>query len=61
MASIFESERKNPGKFRALYYNTSSTLSVEHLLSQSSISQNEQHPNQFGYNETLEKLLLDEA
>jgi transposase-like protein len=47
---------------RALYYNTSSTLSIEYLLSQSSINQNEQHPNQFGYNEdTREKLLLDEA
>jgi predicted transcriptional regulator len=62
IASIFESERKNPGKLRALYYNTSPTLSVEQLLSQSSINQNEEYPNQFGYNEdSLEKLLLDEA
>lgn len=62
IASIFESERKNPGKLRALYYNTSPTLSVEQLLLQCLISQNEQHPNQFGYNEdSLERLLLDEA
>jgi hypothetical protein len=41
IASIFESERKNPGKLRALYYNTSPTLSVEQIISYSSINQNE--------------------
>ena len=62
IASIFESERMNPGKLQALYYNTSPTLSVERLLSQSSISQNQPDPIQFGYNnDFLEKLILDEA
>ena len=62
LASLFESERKNPGKLRALYYNTSSpSLSVEQILSESSsISPNAP----YGYTdeeETITKLLLDEA
>src|SRR5918994_1566996 len=39
LVSLFESERKNPGKLRALYYNTpSSPLSVEHVLLSEAIS-----------------------
>lgn len=57
LASLFESSRKHPGKFQALYYNMPSHLSVEQILSQSSISQN---ASQYEYNEN-EKLLLDEA
>jgi hypothetical protein len=38
-ASLFESSRKNPGKFQALYYNIPSHLSVEQILAQSSLSQ----------------------
>lgn len=59
LASLFESSRKHPGKFQALYYNMSSTLSVEQILSKSSISQN---ASIYGYNEDEdEKRLLDEA
>ena len=62
IASIFESQRKNPEKLRALYYNTSPTLSVEQLLSQSSISENQSDPTQFAHNnDSLENLILDEA
>ena len=51
-----------PGKLRAIYYNLPNTFSVEKILTELSISQNEQHPNSFGYNkDSLEKLLLDEA
>jgi hypothetical protein len=50
LASLFESSRKHPGKFQALYYNLSSHLSVEQILSQSFISENED-----------EKFLLDEG
>ena len=39
LASLFESSRKHPGKFQALYYNMPSHLSVEQILAQSSISQ----------------------
>lgn len=60
LASIFESSRKHPGKLQTMYYNMPSALSAEQILSQLSINQNEQHPNQFGYGE-YEKLLLDEA
>ena len=59
LASLFESSRKHPGKFQSLYYNMSSSLSVEQILSRTSISQN---VNQYRYNELEdEKLLLDEA
>ena len=62
VASIFESQRKNPEKLLALYYNTSPTLSVEQLLSQSSISENQSDPTQFAHsNDSLENLILDEA
>ena len=62
IASIFESQRKNPEKLLALYYNTSPTLSVERLLSQSSISENQSDPTQFAHNnDSLEILILDEA
>ena len=62
IASIFESQRKNPEKLLALYYNTSPTLSVEQLLSQSSISENQSDPTQFAHNnDSLENLILDEA
>ena len=62
IASIFESQRKNPEKLRALYYNTSPTLSVEQLLSQSSISENQTDPTQFASNnDPLENLILNEA
>ena len=62
IASIFESQRKNPEKLLALYYNTSPTLSVEQLLSQSSISENQSDPTQFAHNnDSLENLILYEA
>ena len=58
-ATLFESSRKHPGKFQALYYNTSTQLSVEQILSESSFSQN---PSRYGYSENEdEKLLLDVA
>jgi hypothetical protein len=61
-ASLFESERKNRGKLRALYYNTFPTLSVEILLSQPSFGLNKQNQNQSVCNgDSLEALLLDEA
>ena len=45
-----------------MYYNTSPTLSVEQLLSQSSISENQSDPTQFAHNnDSLENLILDEA
>jgi hypothetical protein len=59
LASLFESSRKYPGKFQALYYNMSFPSSVEQILSQSHVSQN-QSRNGYGENED-EKLLLDEA
>lgn len=56
LTSLFESSRKHPGKFQALYYNMSSILSVDQILS---ISQN---VSIYGYNENEdEKRLLDEA
>src|SRR5919106_594150 len=58
-ASLFESSRKHPGKLQALYYNMSFPSSVEQILSQSRVSQN-QSRNGYGENED-EKLLLDEA
>src|ERR671918_1610356 len=58
-ATLFESPRKHPGKFQALYYNTSTQLSVEQILSESSFSQN---PSRYSIGEKEdEKLLLDEA
>jgi hypothetical protein len=41
-----------------LYYNVSPALTVEHLLSQPSIDENQ--PDAFG-NDSLENLILDEA
>ena len=62
IASIFESHRNSPEKLLALYYNTSPTLSVEQLLSQSLISENQSDPTQFAHNnDSLENLILDEA
>src|ERR671918_1121504 len=59
LASLFESSRKYPGKLQALYYNMSTQLSVEQILSQSSFSQN---PSRYSIGENEdEKLLLDEA
>jgi hypothetical protein len=59
LTSLFESSRKHPGKLQALYYNISSTLSVEQILAESSVNEN---INQYGYGEDEnEKLLLDEA
>lgn len=56
LASLFETSRKHPGKFQALYYNMPSHLSVEQILS---ISQN---ASMYEYNENEgEKWLLDEA
>jgi len=40
LATLFESSRKHPGKFQTLYYNMPSHLSVEQILSQSSVGQN---------------------
>src|ERR687892_331224 len=59
IASLFESSRKYPGKFQAMYYNMSFPSSVEQILSQSHVSQN---PSRYGYSENEdEKLLLDDA
>jgi hypothetical protein len=56
LASLFESERKNPGKLRALYYNSFPTSAVEQFFLQSSMT------NPSVYNEdSLEKIILDEA
>jgi hypothetical protein len=57
LASLFESSRKHPGKFQSLYYNMSSSLSVEQILSEPSDSQD---ANLYAFGED-EKLLLDEA
>ena len=60
LASIFESSRRHPGKFQAMYYSLS-TAEIQSLL-ETSISQNEYSTSQYGYNEdALEKILLDEA
>lgn len=62
LVSLFESERTNRGKLRALYYNTFPPLSVEQILLFRMNCQNEQSTDQFGSNEdSLERLLLDEA
>jgi hypothetical protein len=59
LASLFESSRKHPGKFQALYYNVSTQLSVEQILLESSFSQN---PSRYSIGENEdEKSLLDEA
>jgi len=68
LASLFESERKNPGKLRALYYNTPShSLSTEQILARplseaisSSISPHELHGST-NEEDAIAKLLLDEA
>jgi len=66
LASLFESERRNPGKLRALYYNTHShSLSVEQIvplseaISASSISPHELY--RYEGEDAIAKLLLDEA
>ena len=57
LASLFESSRKHPGKFQALYYNMPSHLTVEQILALSSISQRTSP-----YEDSDdEKLLLHEA
>jgi predicted transcriptional regulator len=62
IASILESERKNPGKLRSLYYNTTPNLSVEQLLSKSPIIENQSDPARFSYsNDSLENLIMEEA
>jgi hypothetical protein len=59
LATLFESSRKHPGKFQTLYYNMPSHLSVEQILSQSSVGQNvSQYRNSEDENE---RLLLEEA
>ncbi len=59
LVSLFESSRKYPGKFQALYYNMPSHLSVEQILLQSSINHNTSQ-NRYSENENV-KILLDEA
>ena len=59
LASLFESSRKNPGQFHALYYNTPSHISVEQILSESSTIQSASRYH-IGEIED-ESLLLDEA
>jgi hypothetical protein len=66
LASLFESERKNPGKLRALYYNTpSSSLPVEQILILSEAISSSISPRElYGYTDeedAIVKLLLDEA
>ena len=64
LASLFESERKNPGKLRALYYNKPSlSLSAEQMLLSEAISSSINPHELFGYDEedAISKLLLDEA
>lgn len=59
LASLFEASRKRPGKFQALYYNMSTQLSVEQILSESSFNQN---PSRYSIGENEdEKSLLDAA
>src|SRR5918994_1420074 len=59
LASLFESSRKHPGKLQALYYNMPSPSSVEQILTQSRVSQNQ---SRYGYSENEdEELLLDDA
>jgi hypothetical protein len=59
LASLFDSSRKQPGKFQTLYYNMPSHLSVEQILLESSDSQD---VRLYGFDEDEnEKLLLDEA
>jgi hypothetical protein len=51
--------RNPPGKFPALYYNMISLLSVEQILSQSSVSEN---TSRYRYSEDEdERLIIDEA
>jgi hypothetical protein len=57
LASLFQSSRKHPGKFQALYYNTSPLLSVEQIISQPRVSQIPSSPG----NAEDEKLLIDDA
>lgn len=54
-----QSSKKHPGKFPALYYNMPSLLSVEHILSQSSVSEN---TSRYRYSEDEdERLIIDEV
>src|ERR687891_1287706 len=49
LASLFESSRNHPGKFQTVYYNMSSShLSVEQILSDTSRSQ---EPSLYGFSE----------
>jgi hypothetical protein len=65
LASLFESERKNPGKLRALYYNTLSPfLSAEQVLLSEATSSSISLHELYGYGDeedAITKLLLDEA
>src|SRR5918994_7779556 len=68
LASLFESERKNPGKLRALFYNTPSpSLSADQILllseaiTSSSISPRELYGYDDDEEDAIAKLLLDEA
>jgi len=65
LASLFESERKNPGKLRALYYNTPSpSLSAEQILLSQATSSSISPHELYGYGDeedAIAKLLLDEA
>ncbi len=60
VASIFESGRKHPGKFHAMYYHMS-TAEIQSML-RTSIGRNDHNSSQDGNNQdTPEKILLDEA
>jgi hypothetical protein len=65
LASLFESERKNPGKLRALYYNKPSpSLSAEQVLVSKAISSSISPHELYGYTDeedAIAKLLLDET
>ena len=57
LATLFESERKNPEKLRAIYYNTTPpySYSVERILSESLLST---RCNGYTEEDTLAKVLL---
>jgi transcriptional regulator with XRE-family HTH domain len=65
LASLFESERKNPGKLRALYYNRPSpSLSAEQILLSEATSSSISPHEPYGYadeEDAIAKLLFDEA
>lgn len=62
VGSILESESKHPGKLRSLYYNVRPSLSVEQLLlSNSSVTGNDLDHHRNINDDSLEKLMIDEA